>query len=155
MQPWRTFPRGRPSPRSCRYSVPSRVRARHFRKLIPNPLRRLRSTNERDGHSTSRSNRPRSCKENITALAGDRRHILSDRCGVGLHPPRPVLPRLPARLHVLAGRLTGFDGYPDDPPPHRWWLGHGHPPHSGRGHAHVTVALRAFHTHLLRNTPTL
>ena len=51
--------------------------------------------------------------------------------------PRAVLSRLPARLHVLAGRGPRLDGHPHDPPPHRRRLGHGHPPHPGRGHAHA------------------
>src|SRR6185437_9269601 len=57
---------------------------------------------------------------------------------------RAVLPFVSAGLHVLAGYHTRQYGFPDDPAPHRWRVGHGDSPSAGSGHegsaAHGTLS---------------
>src|SRR2546423_11408133 len=130
-----------PPTRQC--STDSLGRVRRFLSLIPRRVLPLRSTNERR-YSTSRSHGARNCKENISALALDRRRIRRGRGYLGYTPPARVLPRVPARLHVLAGRRPWINGDPDDSPPDRRRLGHGHPSHSRRGNAHASFTGGSF-----------
>ena len=90
---------------------------------------------------------PRSGRKDLAALAGYWRR-LRRRCGcAGLYSPGRVLSRLLAGLHVLAGCGARFHGDSHDSPSDRRRLGHGDPPHPGRGHANPAAAGGPVHSH--------
>src|ERR1700722_5741208 len=110
--------------------------------------------NER-GPCASRPDPASGGEDHSAALADHWLDLRGNIAGHRLHSPGSILPRLLARLYVLARGRTWFNGDSHDPALNRRRLGNGDPQNSGRGHAHIAFDGSAVYSPALGNAQAL
>src|SRR5712692_4959165 len=146
-------PRGRASLRRLRSSR-NRARVRLCRRLCCERRRVRRRQgkerrNEHDTRSAARSHAISDHQDHPEAIARHRLRRERDRALPRLYEPDRLLPRIPALIHGLVGRMPWVDGHRHGPSHDRRWMGHGDPAHPRRLHAHVAAADPAVHSFAL------